>query len=219
MHDPAATALAVLPEQWSGGDAQAEAELSDGPWARDVARVAVQKHCAIIAPYLEREGEKQFSSVLFVNRRGRGLCSYRKTHLSLADEAQGLARGNWMTIVPFMDQRIGLLLGEDILHPETSRCLALEGATLLVASSTLEPSLLAALTRVRAVENGVTFLAVSGGAAGRMVACDPEGRVLADAPTPATIDLHPVPSERPNPFAARRRAELYRAIVEPPPRG
>jgi hypothetical protein len=71
---------------------------------------------------------------------------------------------------------------------------------------------------VRAVENGLPFVAVSGGSAGRVVAADPEGRVLVDEPAPAAFDLASVETDPSHHHAARRRAELYRAIVEPPPR-
>lgn len=210
--------LAILPERWSGGVDPNRPELSDGRLAQAIADVAVQKHCAIMAPYLELEHERRFSSLLFVGADGHGICSYRKTHLSLGDDAEGLARGNWMTIVPFRGQRIGLLLGDDLLHPEMTRCLALEGASLLIAASTMEPSLLTALARVRAVENGLPVLVVSGGDPGRAVACDPEGQVLVDRPIPAVFDLPPIAEENLRQHADRRRAELYRAIVEPAPR-
>jgi predicted amidohydrolase len=211
--------LAILPEHWSGGNPSAPAEPSDGPFARSVAAVAVQKQCAIVAPYTELERGRRFSSVLFVRPDGQALCSYRKTHLGLQDLEGGLARGNWLTIVPFGDQRIGLLLGEDLFYPEMARCLGLEGASLLIAATTtLQPSLLTALARVRALENGVPFIAVSGGPAGRVVACSPEGIVLVDAQTPTPFDFAPMAQDQLRRHAARRRAELYQAMVEPGPR-
>jgi predicted amidohydrolase len=210
--------LAILPERWSGGGGWTEGEPSDGIFARTLAGIARQARCAIIAPYLEQEKERRYASVLVIDGLGLGLCGYRKTHLSMREQADGLSRGNWLSIVPVEGERIGLLLGEDILHPETARCLALEGASLLVAASTVEPGLLTALARVRAVENGLPFVAVSGGSAGQVIAADPEGRVLVDAPAPATFDLAEVQTDPSHRHAARRRAELYRAIVEPPPR-
>ncbi len=210
--------LAILPERWSGGGGWTEGEPSDGAFARTLAGIARQARCAIIAPYLEQENERRYASILVIDGRGLGLCGYRKTHLSEHEQADGLSRGNWLSIVPVEGERIGLLLGEDILHPETARCLALEGASLLVAASTVEPGLLGALARVRAVENGLPFVAVSGGSAGQVIAADPQGRVLVDAPAPATFDLAEVQTDPSHHLAVRRRAELYRAIVEPPPR-
>ena len=209
--------LVLFPERWSGGKENGLAELSDGPLARSLAAVAVQKHCAIMAPYLEREGQRCYSSVLFIGADGIGRCSYRKTHLGHQDLVEGVTRGNWMTIVPYRDERIGLLLGEDLVYPEMGRCLCLAGASMLIAATTMEPSMLMALARVRALENGVPVLAVSGGASGRMIACDPEAAMLADVPTPHSFDLDPVLEDRLRQRVSMRRSELYGAMLETGP--
>jgi predicted amidohydrolase len=170
---------------------------------------------AVLAPYAEREAPRTFASLLLVDGAGRGLCSYRKTHLSAGDQDRQLARGNWMTIVPLLGQRIGLALDDDLLHPEMTRCLALEGASLLLGVAGFTRPVLRALALVRALENGVPCVLVSGEG---IVAAGPDGQVWHDGPAGSGLEL-PAPEEGgQDDFAARRRVELYRALMEPLPR-
>jgi predicted amidohydrolase len=207
--------LAIFPPGWSADRADLEPELSDGALAQRLMELAGRAGSAILAPYAEREDDRTFASLLLVDGSGRGLCSYRKTHLSPEDQARQLARGNWMTIVPLQGQRIGLALGEDLLHPEMTRCLALEGASLLLGVAGFQRPILRALAQVRALENGVPCVLVSGEG---LVAAGPDGQVWHDGPAEAGLEL-PAPDEGgQDGFAARRRVELYRALMEPLPR-
>ncbi|WP_191059838.1 carbon-nitrogen hydrolase family protein [Geminicoccus harenae] len=207
--------LAIFPSGWSADRADLEPELSDGSLARRLMELAGRTSTALLAPYAEREDERTFASLLLVDGTGHGLCSYRKTHLSAGDQARRLARGNWMTIVPLLGRRIGLALDDDLLHPEMTRCLALEGATLLLGVAGFPRPVLRALALVRALENGVPCVLVSGEG---MVAAGPDGQVWHDGAARSGLELPDPGEDSQDDFAARRRVELYRALMEPLPR-
>jgi len=207
--------LAMFPLGWAADRADRAPELSDGGLARRLMELGERTGSAILAPYTEREDERTFTSLLLVDGTGRGLCSYRKTHLSAGDQARQLARGNWMTIVPLQGQRIGLALDDDLLHPEMTRCLALEGASLLSGVVGFPRPVLRALALVRALENGVPCVLVSGEG---IVAAGPDGQVWHDGPAGTGFDLPASDEGGQAGFAARRRVELYRALLEPLPR-
>ncbi|WP_159710303.1 carbon-nitrogen hydrolase family protein [Geminicoccus flavidas] len=207
--------LAILPSGWSADRADLAPELSDGKLARLLMELGERTGSAVLASYAEREDERTFASVLLVDGTGRGLCSYRKTHLSAGDEARQLARGNWMTIVPLQGWRVGLALDDDLLHPEMTRCLALEGASLLLGVASFPRPVLRALALVRALENGVPCVLVSGEG---VVAAGPDGKVWHDGPAESGLELPASDEGGQDSFATRRRVELYRALMEPLPR-
>ena len=207
--------LAIFPEPCCDDGAFRKPQASDDLLSRELSKVAEGRNCAILAPYVEQEARRHYSSALFIDQTGRGLCSYRKTHLGADDRRRGLTKGNWLSIVPFKDWKIGLMLGDDLLHPEPARCLALAGASLLVACSTLEPTLMQALARVRALENQRPTLVVGGGRQPRMTAADREGRLLIDAPTPAILDLPDALAILNEAEVRERRSELYSIIAQP----
>ena len=205
--------IAILPKgPFTGGPIQ-DPQPSDGPLARALGALAARRHCAIVASYQELEADNHYLSVLFVDSIGRCRCSYRKTHLNRAELDAGFAEGRWLTIVPFRQDRIGLLLGDDLVHPEPARCLRLEGATLLIACGTFDLTLLRSIVRVRAAENRIPVVVVAAGTPGRAIAADGQGQIMTDVETPAAFALPPVSTTSEPHQIGRRRPDLYRAIV------
>ncbi|MDF1587125.1 nitrilase-related carbon-nitrogen hydrolase [Marinimicrococcus flavescens] len=196
------------------------AEPSDGEGPRAVGRIAAEAGLAILIGYPERCTGRIYSAALLVDRHGHSLASYRRTHVR-PEEEQLVARGQWLTIVPFEGRRLGLLLGYDLAFPEAARGLVLSGADLLVAAgggSWGDAHLLEVLLPARALENGVPLAwashATGDGAAippSRVLGADGRPLVrLAEAPAVAVADLPPAAAAI---DLRDRRPQLYQRLA------
>lgn len=135
--------------------------------------------------------------------------------------------------------KVGVHICYDASFPESSRCLALEGADLLILPTNWPPgadTFAKYLPNARALENNVYFMSVNRVGLergfrfiGQSRICDPNGNPLADAPheneciITAEIDyakarnkrLVRVPREHVIDRWADRRPEAYQAVVRP----
>ena len=172
--------------------AGAVAERAGGEAFERAAGICRRHRIALLYGFIERDGEVLRNTVQLIDRDGRSLARYRKTHLwgdldrSLFEAGDDLA-----PLVELDGWRIGLLICYDVEFPETVRRLALEGADLvLVPTALMRPFTFVAdhLVRVRAAENGV-FLAYANAAGeengldylGRSAIIGPDGEELARA--------------------------------------
>ncbi|MDX6748985.1 nitrilase-related carbon-nitrogen hydrolase [Geminicoccaceae bacterium 1502E] len=193
------------------------AEPSDGEGPRVVGRIAAEAGLAILIGYPERCTGRTYSAALLVDRHGHSLASYRRSHVR-PEEAQLVARGQWLTIVPFEGRRLGLLLGYDLAFPEAARGLVLSGADLLVAAgggSSGDAHLLEVLLPARALENGVPLAWASHaggeGAPSRVLGADGRPLVrLAEGPAVAVADLPPAAAAI---DLRDRRPQLYQRLA------
>jgi predicted amidohydrolase len=132
----------------------------------------------LVLGYAEACSGAVFSSALAIDRSGGAVANYRRTHLGAAEWSE-IAAGGWLTIVPFGPSwRLGLSIGWDLLVPEAARCLALQGAELLVHLGS-SGDRAGELVPARAVENGMPVVAASSTG---LVTADAEGRPLAAEP-------------------------------------
>lgn len=201
----AGATLLLLPEAHLGGP-----QPCDGHGPGALAAIARRHRLAVVCGYLEAAPGGPFSSVLVLDRRGHAVGHTRRSHAAPgSDPAAG--RGGWLSVVPLLDRRLGLVVGADLWAPEVARALVLSGADLLVSLLALPPSAaVVALATARAVESRVPLVLV---AAGGGLAVGPSGeRLDRDAPpvaVPPALDL--------DGLRRWRRPELYRGLVEPGP--
>lgn len=230
------TRLLVCPEMFlTGYDIGTDAvhrlaEPADGPSAAAVARIARASGVAIVYGWPERVGSDVYNAASLVDRDGRLLLSYRKTHLFGDIDTATFRPGDGdFTTVLLDDVRVGLLICYDVEFPETVRCLALAGADLVVVPTALMvPYDVVARTVVptRAVENQVYLAYANRAGAERVLqycglSCvvGPDGVELARAGTgvelaQADLDLPALHVARAGTtYLADRRPELYAALT------
>ena len=169
MQDAAAAAraqgagLVIFPEMfltgYNIGDAVRRlAEPPDGPAFGRASAIAREKGVALLYGYPEREGDKFYNSALLIDRNGKRVANYRKTHLYGSEDKRRFEPGDALGVVDLDDLRIGILICYDVEFPEAVRALALAGAELIVVPTALmEPFGLVARTVVpaRAYESQV----------------------------------------------------------------
>ncbi len=179
--------LVVFPEKaLTGGDGSEQAISADHPAIAAFLQLAMELDLALLTGWIEQEGDVYYNSALLVGTQGI-IAHYRQIHLNGADRLWATAGERWVS-ADLPCGRIGLLLGEDLLIPESGRILALEGCDVIACPASLaEPLPLAhrgtvirhnypiptgadplhcLLPRVRAGENNV-WLAFAN-------SCDPE---------------------------------------------
>ncbi len=192
--------LIVLPELCLSGylfqDADQLAQSAEDPAGKRfgaIAALARRKSLAVVAGFVEREGDRFYNSAALVT--GEGISGiYRKTHL-YGEEKRWFAPGNTgFRVFEWRGARIGIMICYDWRFPEAARALALRGADIICHPSDLVTSaeIWGVTMRARAIENRV-FIATANrtGAEGagaariaftgcsRILSCS--GRVLAAA--------------------------------------
>jgi predicted amidohydrolase len=204
------------------------AEPADGEQVAQLAAAAAEASVAIVAGFAERAGGALYNSALFVDPSGRHSV-YRKCHLYGAYERALFTPGDAVPhIVDFAGLKLGMLICYDVEFPEAVRCLALQGAELIVVSTAQSEGSDALLITekivpVRAFENGVAIVnADHAGAdafctyAGGTCIVMPDGTDAARAgrseAAVLVADYDPRRYDRwraANPYLADRRADLF----------
>jgi predicted amidohydrolase len=234
--------LLICPEMFLSGyaigrDAAARlAEPVDGPAARRAAMIARATGTALLYGYPERGADGQvYNATILIDREGRTLLNYRKTHLFADLDRAMFQPGDACAPVVDLDGfRVGVLICYDIEFPEAVRALALQGAELVaVPTALMQPYDVIArvIAPARAVENQV-FIAYANHC-GREAELDycglscivgPDGVDLARAgrgqeTISAEIDRAMLDRSRPlYTYLADRRPELYGALANGDPR-
>jgi predicted amidohydrolase len=78
------------------------------------------------------EGDRLYNAAPVVSPEGEIKGWQQQAHLSLAERAWGLCRGEELSVIETPVGRLGLLLREDVLYPEVGRFLCLLGTNVLV---------------------------------------------------------------------------------------
>jgi len=230
--------LLICPEMYLTGynigpdAARRLAEAADGPSAQAIMGMAREIGIAILYGYPERgAGGRIFNTAQLIDRTGRIVAAYRKTHLFGEIDRNAFSPGATLPeIVELEGLKIGILICYDVEFPENVRTLALKGADLVaVPTALMQPFDIVARTIVpaRAYENQV-FLAYADrcGSEGELSYCGlscviaPDGSDLARAGRTeslivADLDIDRLAqSRRLNTHLADRRAELYGALTK-----
>ncbi|WP_110180719.1 carbon-nitrogen hydrolase family protein [Nocardioides solisilvae] len=225
---PAGSDLVVLPEAFArdfgkpGSDVSGHAEPLDGPFARELARVAEERGTTVVAGMF-RTGEdpdRPFNTLLV---RGAVEASYDKIHLYDSfgyRESDRLSAGPWQVVVVEVGGfRVGLMTCYDLRFPELARALVLAGAEVLVVPAAWvagerKVDHWLTLLRARAIENTVHVVGVGQPApryTGHSAAFSPLGDELVQTgPEAATVEVVLTREEletarRINPSLANRR--------------
>jgi predicted amidohydrolase len=153
----------TLPEyafcpSWAPNAAEA-AKLADETPAilERVSSIAGKYGCLIAAPLIEREDGKLFVSTVLVGPDGERIGAYRKTHLT-AEERGWASAGDAYPVFEAPFGRIGVMSGFDAVFPETSRCLGIGAADIVLWPAALrEPFERELLAVPRAEDNRVAL--------------------------------------------------------------
>jgi predicted amidohydrolase len=237
----AGAALVVLPEffntiyfaqYWDKGQ-HALAEAESGPTLTAIRDAAARNGIDVLATIYEMiEPGLYFDTAFHVTQGGEILHRYRKVHPAAVNSLEKLyfRYGTALGTYQFAEFRVGIGICYDMSFPETARCLAVNGAELIIAPyATSRTAMFQELLRTRAFENGCFLLAANkvgvedawtfGG--GSLIA-GPRGEVLASANTSdealivADIDRDAVIEARiAFPNRRDRRPELYGALTAP----
>ena len=230
--------LLICPEMFLTGyniGAAAVRELAEpatGSWAQSVTRMAQSAGIAILYGYPERgEDGRIYNAAQLIDRDGRMVLAYRKTHLFGDIDRAAFSAGATVPEIATLDgMKIGIVICYDVESPEIVRSLALKGADLIaVPTALMQPFDIVADTVIptRAYENQV-FMAYANhcGAEGDLTYCGlscivaPDGSDLARCKRGqeliiADLDMHQLAESRKlNTHLKDRRPDLYGALVK-----
>ena len=187
--------LLVLPEMFSTGfslDTRITAEPPSGETPRFLSELARDLEIGIVGGYVQRRRQGRGANLaLTVDRRGRTVAEYAKTHLfSFMDEHEVHEAGAGPRKFVFEGVETACFVCYDLRFPELFRLVA-DGARLVIVIASWPAARQAhwdALLRARAIENqlyvvGVNRAGQGGGLdyTGGSAAIDPLGQVLAHA--------------------------------------
>jgi predicted amidohydrolase len=213
------------------GSPKALAQPIPGPATAVLAEKARQYKTYVITTLLESDGGRTYNTAVLMDRQGRLVGKYRKTHLPLAEVEDGITPGSDYPVFDTDFGRIGILICWDVFFPETARILRLKGAEaiFLPIAGDPGPRHWDVTSRARAIDNGVYLISSVGhGSASRIV--DPEGEVVAEATdglATATLDLAresrlywlsvgPANGEAKSLVIQERRADTYGVVTKQP---
>ncbi|MDJ0325234.1 nitrilase-related carbon-nitrogen hydrolase [Cryobacterium sp. PH31-AA6] len=199
--------------------AEAAADLD-----RDLAGIAARHDIALVysVPGPGPEDDRAITSAL-VDRTGRVLARYAKSHLFGAEERANFRPGSAPPpVVEFLGLKVALIICYDVEFPEVVRDAALHGATLVLVPTALTTgfeNVARVLVPARALENSVTLayanhVGAEAGLdlAGASVIVGPDGSILTDAARTTGLSYATVtaPTSEVD-YLADRRPELYRS--------
>lgn len=205
------------------------AEPLGGVSVQRLQQLSAELHLVLVCGFPEMGPNRTvYNAACMIDRDGRLLGGYRKTHL-FADEPGAFSAGERFEVFETAIAPIGLLICYDMEFPEPVRALALGGArVILVSTANMEPYQVSqeVYLRSRALENGI-FVAVANTIGedaryryfGRSAVADPQGRIIAQAGAEeeivmADLDLAEAEeAQRSSPYLNRRRPSLYAALA------
>jgi predicted amidohydrolase len=138
-------------------DAASLADQVSGLLAKTGA-IASKYRCMIAVPGVERAPDGLYVTTFLVGPDGKDAGRYRKTHLTAEERAWAKAGDDYPVFeTPF--GRIGVMAGYDAVFPETSRCLAIGAADIILWPASLrEPFERELLAVPRAEDNRVAVV-------------------------------------------------------------
>lgn len=158
---------------------RALAETVPGPTTELFAGLArrYRGHCAVSLE--ERCGDRLFNTTVLIDRAGRIAGRYRKVHLPPQERGHATP-GDGFPVFETDFGRVGFSTCYDLMFPETARCLAMNGADLMIHAGNTAYTLPEETLRVRAAEN-MFWVMVCDLEGGRSMVVDPTGRVVLQA--------------------------------------
>jgi predicted amidohydrolase len=207
------------------------AEPVPGPTSEALGEAARKSRLYVVAGIYEREGPLIYNTALLIDREGRVVGKYRKTHLPETEVLAGLTPGSAYPVFKTDFGTVGIEICYDNFFPEVARSLALNGAEIILLPiwGDLRGQEYAwdVVARARAIDNAV-FLVASIYSNKRSLIINPDGRILADTAwdeglVTADVNLDArtferwlsVPSygEWKNLYPQERRSETYQGLT------
>ena len=233
--------LLIFPElflsgyQVPGDEMKRLAEEREGPSFLELSQTARESTIAVLYGYPEVDHSSgapvYYNSAQLIDRDGTSLVNYRKTHLWISPvqpqyEAVFTAGSKLEDPVTCCGLNIGVLICMDLFFSEPLRCLALAGANFIAVptANSLQYNRRRSnfIVPTRALDNGAYVALVNhvgGGLDGCTQFCDPEGTVVvyagSDSEEALLLGNVSLPVVCRVNYLARRRPELYTAIVKP----
>jgi predicted amidohydrolase len=123
-----------------------------------VASIAARYRCLIAIPAVERAAAGLYVTTFLIGPDGTEIGRYRKTHLT-AEERKWAKAGDDYPVFETPFGRIGVMSGYDAVFPETSRCLGISAADIILWPASLrEPFERELLAIPRAEDNRVAVV-------------------------------------------------------------
>ncbi len=207
------------------------AETDTGLTMSAIREAAVRNNIAVVATiYEEVELGLCYDTAMHISAGGEIIYKYRKVHPAAVKSLEKIyfRYGSRFDTYNFQEWTVGIGVCYDMGFPETARCLAANGAELLIAPyATSRQHMFQEVLRTRAFENGCFLIAANKVGRehewtfpGGSLITDPTGAVLATADTQsemllvADIDRAAVRETRISyPNKRDRRPDLYGAIT------
>lgn len=134
----------------------AAARMTD--YLAQAARIATHYKCLLALPLVEAADGALYATTFLVGPDGATIGRYRKTHLT-AEEREWATAGNALPVFATPFGRIGIMSGYDALFPETSRCLGIEAADIVLWPAALrEPFERELIAIPRAADNRIAVV-------------------------------------------------------------
>ena len=141
----------------TAAEASAIADQTPGLLSK-VAAIAARYQCLIAVPGVERAAAGLYVTTFLIGPDGTEIGRYRKTHLT-AEERKWAKAGDDYPVFETPFGRIGVMSGYDAVFPETSRCLAISAADIILWPASLrEPFERELLAIPRAEDNRVAVV-------------------------------------------------------------
>ncbi|WP_340107815.1 carbon-nitrogen hydrolase family protein [Pikeienuella sp. HZG-20] len=207
------------------------AEPADGPTITLMRKLAAAHKVAIVATIFEEEAAGLcYDTAYFIEARGEIVGKYRKTHPAAVQSLEKIyfRHGSHFPVFKLQGMKVGAIICYDTLFPETARCVALNGAEVVVVPFAA-PELPAwkPIMITRAFENGVWFAPTNKVGAegewtfgGRSMIVDPTGAVAAEfddreegVRSTLITRRAVVEARRVKPMFRDRRPDLYSSIT------
>lgn len=139
-------------------------EPVDGPSVQAMIETCREHHIHAVFGFLERDGDRVFNALALVGPNGL-VGSYRKIHIPMLGIDRFVTPGDRPFEVSNVGEaRIGMNICYDSSFPESARCLALQGADLIVLPTNWPPGAGCTADIVpnnRALENHIFFMSVN----------------------------------------------------------
>lgn len=106
--------------------------VPDGPILKKFAASARRYKTNIVVGIRERDGDRLYNTAVIIDRSGKFVGKYRKTHLAPDEFKDKIQPGDSYPVFDLDFGKIGVLICMDLHYPEIWRILALQGADVIV---------------------------------------------------------------------------------------
>jgi len=206
-----------------------------GPATERLSEIAKKYRMYVVASLYERVEDYIYNTAILIDRNGRIIGKYRKTHLPHAEVKNGVTPGNDYPVFETDFGKVGLEICYDIFFPEVTKILALRGAVMILLpiwGSWFQYGNESwyATARSRALDNSIYLVASMYD--GNSLIVGPDGGVLANSeggdgvfiaetelinggPEPVYVWPHVKKYEWRRMYPRERRPETYALLVDP----